>query len=296
MNFEKLSTEQRNSSTEGLDSMSVREILQKMNEEDQTVPIAVNEVIPQLESLITQTIERMKSGGRLIYIGAGTSGRLGVLDAAECPPTFGVDPSLVVGIIAGGEEALLEAIEGAEDSETLAADDLAAISLSEKDTVIGIAASGRTPYVRAGLEYASAQCSLTASISCNIDALISKVAEHPIEINTGAEVLTGSTRLKAGSAQKLVLNMISTSVMIGLGKVYQNLMVDVKASNVKLQHRAKNMIVQATGVDEEKAASYYNQANENVKVAIVMILTGMTYEESVERLDSAEGFVRKAME
>jgi N-acetylmuramic acid 6-phosphate etherase len=296
MNFEKLSTEQRNSSTEGLDSMSVREILQKMNEEDQTVPIAVNEVIPQLESLITQTIERMKSGGRLIYIGAGTSGRLGVLDAAECPPTFGVDPSLVVGIIAGGEEALLEAIEGAEDSETLAADDLAAIFLSEKDTVIGIAASGRTPYVRAGLEYASAQGSLTASISCNIDALISKVVEHPIEINTGAEVLTGSTRLKAGSAQKLVLNMISTSVMIGLGKVYQNLMVDVKASNVKLQHRAKNMIVQATGVDEEKAASYYNQANENVKVAIVMILTGMTYEESVERLDSAEGFVRKAME
>ena len=296
MNLESLSTEQRNSSTEGLDSMSVREILQKMNEEDQTVPIAVNEVIPQLEVLITQTIERMKSGGRLIYIGAGTSGRLGVLDAAECPPTFGVDSSLVVGIIAGGEKALLEAIEGAEDSETLAADDLAAISLSEKDTVIGIAASGRTPYVRAGLEYARTQGSLTASISCNTDALISKAAEHPIEINTGAEVLTGSTRLKAGSAQKLVLNMISTSVMIGLGKVYQNLMVDVKASNLKLQHRAKNMIVQATGVDEEKAASYYNQANENVKVAIVMILTGMTYEESVERLDSAEGFVRKAME
>ena len=295
MNLESLSTEQRNSSTEGLDSMSVREILQKMNEEDQTVPIAVNEVIPHLEVLITQTIERMKSGGRLIYIGAGTSGRLGVLDAAECPPTFGVDSSLVVGIIAGGEKALLEAIEGAEDSETLAADDLAAISLSEKDTVIGIAASGRTPYVRAGLEYARTQGSLTASISCNTDALISKAAKHPIEINTGAEVLTGSTRLKAGSAQKLVLNMISTSVMIGLGKVYQNLMVDVKATNVKLQHRAKNMIVQATGVDEEKAASYYNQANENVKVAIVMILTGMTYEESCERLDSAEGFVRNAI-
>jgi N-acetylmuramic acid 6-phosphate etherase len=295
MNLENLSTEQRNSSTEGLDSMSVCEILQKMNEEDQTVPKAVHEVIPQLDVIITKAIDRMKSGGRLIYIGAGTSGRLGVLDAAECPPTFGVDPSLVIGIIAGGEKALLEAIEGAEDSETLAADDLAAISLSEKDTVIGIAASGRTPYVRAGLEYARAHGSLTASLSCNMNAIISKAAEYPIEINTGAEVLTGSTRLKAGTAQKLVLNMISTSVMIGLGKVYQNLMVDVKATNVKLQHRAKNMIVQATGVDEEKAASYYNQANENVKVAIVMILTGMTYEESCERLDSAEGFVRKAI-
>jgi len=295
MNLEKLSTEQRNSSTKGLDSMSVREILQKMNEEDQTVPQAVNKVIPQLDVVITKTIERMKDGGRLIYIGAGTSGRLGVLDAAECPPTFGVDASLVVGIIAGGEKALLEAIEGAEDSETLAAEDLAAISLSAKDTVIGIAASGRTPYVRAGLEYARAHGALTASLSCNTDAIISMAAEYPIEVNTGAEVLTGSTRLKAGTAQKLVLNMISTSVMIGLGKVYQNLMVDVKATNVKLQHRAKNMIVQATGVDEEKAATYYNQANENVKVAIVMILTGMTYEESCKRLDSAEGFVRNAI-
>ena len=295
MKLDNLSTEQRNSRTEGLDSMSIRKILQTMNEEDRSVSEAVKEVIPQLDVLITQTIERVKSGGRIIYIGAGTSGRLGVLDAAECPPTFGVDPSLVVGIIAGGEKALLEAIEGAEDSEILAADDLAAISLSEKDVVIGIAASGRTPYVRTGLEYARAQGSLTASLSCNTDAIISKAAEHPIEINTGHEVLTGSTRLKAGTAQKLALNMISTSVMIGLGKVYQNLMVDVKATNVKLQHRAKNMIVQATGVDAETAASYYDQANKNVKVAIVMILTEVSYEEAIMRLDSAEGFVRQAI-
>lgn len=296
MNLENLSTEQRNTSTEGLDSMSVREVLHKMNEADQTVPMAVNEVIPQLEALIPQIIERMKSGGRLIYLGAGTSGRLGVLDAIECPPTFGVDTSLVVGIIAGGENAFLDALEDAEDSETLAEEDLVALSLTKKDTVVGIAASGRTPYVRTGLEYAKRQGALTASISCNINALISKIVEYPIEINTGAEVLTGSTRLKAGTAQKLVLNMISTSVMIGLGKVYQNLMVDVQASNIKLQHRAKNMIVQATGVGEETAASYYNKANENVKVAIVMILTGMTYEESCERLDFAKGFVRKAIE
>jgi len=296
MKLDQLSTEQRNERTKGLDAMSVHDILTTMNEEDHTVPAAVKEVIPQLDELVVKTIERVKAGGRIIYLGAGTSGRLGVLDAAECPPTFGVDPTLVVGIIAGGEKALLEAVEGAEDSETLAAEDLSAINLSDRDVVIGIAASGRTPYVYAGLEYAKSRGALTASISCNVGAKISEAAELPIEINTGQEVLTGSTRLKAGTAQKLVLNMISTAVMIGLGKIYQNLMVDVKATNHKLEHRAKHMIVQATGVDLETATSFYEQANQNVNVAIEMILSGMTSDEAKQRLTDDDGFVRKAIQ
>ncbi|KIL52859.1 N-acetylmuramic acid 6-phosphate etherase [Jeotgalibacillus campisalis] len=295
MKLNKLSTEQRNKQTEQLDAMSIHDILRAMNEEDKTVPEAVKEVIPSIEQLVLKTIEQIKAGGRMIYLGAGTSGRLGVLDAAECPPTFGVDSSLVVGIIAGGEEALLEAVEGAEDSETLAAKDLDAIDLSDKDVVIGIAASGRTPYVKAGLVYASSKGAATASISCNTNAEISQKAGIPIEIQTGPEILTGSTRLKAGTAQKLVLNMISTSVMIGLGKVYQNLMVDVKATNRKLEHRAKNMIVQATGVDEETAAAFYGKSHQNVKTAIVMILAEVTVEEAARRLKEAEGFVRKAI-
>ncbi|MDG5472715.1 N-acetylmuramic acid 6-phosphate etherase [Jeotgalibacillus sp. ET6] len=295
MELNKLSTEQRNSQTGQLDAMSIHEILHAMNEEDRTVPEAVKEVIPSIEEVVLKAIEQIKSGGRLIYLGAGTSGRLGVLDAAECPPTFGVDPSLVVGIIAGGEEALLEAVEGAEDSETLAAENLKAIGLTNKDIVVGIAASGRTPYVKAGLAYASSKGAATASISCNTGAVISQQADMPIEVQTGPEILTGSTRLKAGTAQKLVLNMLSTSVMIGLGKVYQNLMVDVKATNLKLEHRAKNMIVQATGVDKETASSFYEQSNQNVKTAIVMILAEVSVEEAARRLNEAEGFVRQAI-
>ncbi|WP_078382266.1 N-acetylmuramic acid 6-phosphate etherase [Sutcliffiella halmapala] len=296
MNLEKLSTEQRNQSTMDLDEMSVLDVLQTMNKEDRTVPEAISETLPVMEKFVIQTIASMKKGGRLIYVGAGTSGRLGVLDAAECPPTFGVDASLVVGLIAGGQKAFTEAVEGAEDSEEAGKQDLENLNLTENDVVVGLAASGRTPYVIRALQYAQEVGSTTASIACNKGAAISEYAQFPMEVVTGPEVLTGSTRLKAGTAQKLVLNMISTTVMIGLGKAYQNLMVDVQTTNEKLHHRAKGIIIQATGVDLETATAYFDKAHGNVKVAIVMILTNMSYEEALQQLEKSEGFVRKAIQ
>ncbi|SDZ61194.1 N-acetylmuramic acid 6-phosphate etherase [Evansella caseinilytica] len=295
MNLEKLATEQRNQRTMNLDEMSVLEVLQTMNKEDRTVPDAIAKVLPVIEKLVIRIIAAMKSGGRLIYAGAGTSGRLGVLDAAECPPTFGVPPGLVIGLIAGGQRAFTEAIEGSEDSMEAGKQDLENVNLTAKDVVLGLAASGRTPYVIGALQYAEKLGAATASLACNENAAISKHAQFPLEIVTGPEVLTGSTRLKAGTAQKLVLNMISTTVMIGLGKVYQNLMVDVQPTNEKLFHRAKGIIRQATGVDESAAASYFEQANGNVKAAIIMILTGMSHEEALVRLEKSEGFVRNAV-
>ncbi|WP_110114423.1 N-acetylmuramic acid 6-phosphate etherase [Bacillus sp. CGMCC 1.16541] len=296
MNLEKLATEQRNKNTMNLDEMSVFDILQTMNAEDRTVPEAISKVIPTIEQVVTKTIASIKQGGRLIYIGAGTSGRLGVLDAAECPPTFGVSPHLVVGVIAGGQKAFTEAVEGAEDSKEAGKQDLENLQLSKHDVVIGIAASGRTPYVVGALQYANEVGATTGSIACNESAVISEYAQHAIEVVTGHEVLTGSTRLKAGTAQKLLLNMISTATMIGLGKAYQNLMVDVQTTNEKLHHRAKGIISQATGLDLETAASYFEQANGNVKAAIVMALTNMSYEEALRQLDKSEGFVRKAIQ
>ncbi|MBM7703930.1 N-acetylmuramic acid 6-phosphate etherase [Metabacillus iocasae] len=296
MNLEKLATEQRNQKTMNLDEMSVCDILQTMNAEDRSVPESISKVIPTIEQLVTATITSMKKGGRLIYVGAGTSGRLGVLDAAECPPTFGVSPHLVIGVIAGGQKAFTEAVEGAEDSKEAGKQDLEKLQLSKNDVVIGIAASGRTPYVIGALQYANEIGAMTGSISCNESAAISQYAAHAIEVVTGHEVLTGSTRLKAGTAQKLILNMISTTTMIGLGKVYQNLMVDVQTTNEKLHHRAKGIISQATGVDVDEAAFYFEKAHGNVKAAIVMALTNMSYEEALVRLDKSEGFVRKAIQ
>jgi len=255
----------------------------------------IRKEIPVIQQVVAQVIQSFQSGGRLIYIGAGTSGRLGVLDAAECVPTFGVSPKMVVGLIAGGERALIKAVEGAEDSKTLAVEDLQALQLTPNDTVIGIAASGRTPYVIGGLDYAREIGAATAALSCNKQAIISQHADLRIEVETGPEVLTGSTRLKAGTAQKLVLNMISTAAMIGVGKVYQNLMVDVQSTNEKLEVRAKRMIVEATGVDLETAARYFTSANGHVKTAIVMILADVSYPEAVERLQRAHGFVRDAL-
>ncbi|TDQ42982.1 N-acetylmuramic acid 6-phosphate etherase [Aureibacillus halotolerans] len=295
MKLEHMQTEQRNNDTMQLDAMSVREALEAMNKEDQTVATEVQKTIPEIEALVVKAIKRLKTGGRLIYMGAGTSGRLGVLDAAECPPTFGVPPERVIGLIAGGGSAFTEAVEGAEDSKLYGKKDLAAIDLTANDTVIGIAASGRTPYVIGGLAYAREVGALTASISCNHDAPMSQHADIAIEMNTGPEVLTGSTRLKAGTAQKLILNMISTTIMVGLGKVFQNLMVDFMATNEKLQARGRHIIAQATGLSLEEADVYHQKANGQVKVAIVMILADASYDEAVTRLESSDGIVRKAI-
>ncbi len=293
--LDQLATERRNERTMHLDDMSVEDVLRVMNAEDQTVATVIQTQIPVIAEVVKHVITSFNAGGRLIYIGAGTSGRLGILDAAECVPTFGVSPDMVVGLIAGGERALIKAVEGAEDSRTLAVDDLKALQLEARDTVIGIAASGRTPYVIGGLDYAKEVGAVTAAISCNTNAVISRHAHYAIEVETGPEVLTGSTRLKAGTAQKLVLNMISTAAMIGVGKVYQNLMVDVQSTNEKLEIRAKRMISEATGVDAVTAERIFHEANGHVKTAIVMIIANISYTEAVERLQQANGFVRDAL-
>lgn len=295
INLENLTTERRNETTFGLDEMSVAEAVKLMNQEDHKVPDAVAEQLPQIEKVIEATIIAFKNGGRLIYMGAGTSGRLGVLDAAECVPTFGVEPEMVVGLIAGGEQAMTVAVEGAEDDAELGAQDLKDLKLNENDMVIGIAASGRTPYVIGGLDYARSIGAATGTISCNKGAEISKHAALPIEVDCGPEFLTGSTRLKSGTAQKLILNMISTISMIGIGKVYNNLMVDVKPTNEKLVERSKRIIMQATDADYETAARYFEEAEQNVKLAIVMILTNSTKDEAAEKLIQADGFVKKTI-
>jgi len=293
--LENLSTEHRNEKTMNLDEMSIKEVLQSMNEEDRTVALAVENEIEEIEKVVQIVIKSFEDEGRLIYIGAGTSGRLGILDAVECPPTFGTDDKMVQGFIAGGLKAFTKAVEGAEDREELAEEDLKSIGLNEKDTVIGIAASGRTPYVIGGLKYAHSVGASTASISCNKNAEISKYAKLNVEVETGAEILTGSTRLKAGTAQKLVLNMISTASMIGVGKVYKNLMVDVQSTNEKLVERSKRIIVEATGVSYEVAAEYYEKAERNVKAAIVMVLLQCEHGEALKKLKEAKGFVKKAL-
>ena len=295
INLENLTTERRNETTFGLDEMSVAEAVRLMNQEDHKVPDAVAEQLPQIEKVIEATITAFKKGGRLIYMGAGTSGRLGVLDAAECVPTFGVEAEMVVGLIAGGEQAMTVAVEGAEDDAELGAQDLVDLKLTENDMVIGIAASGRTPYVIGGLDYARSIGAATGTISCNKGAEISKHADLPIEVDCGPEFLTGSTRLKSGTAQKLILNMVSTISMIGIGKVYNNLMVDVKPTNEKLVERSKRIIMQATEADYETAARYFTEADQNVKLAIVMILTSSSKEEAAEKLIQADGFVKRTI-
>lgn len=289
---EPLTTEQRNPNSMDLDQKSVREILELLNQEDATVPLAIRDEFDQIESVINLVINSFKNGGRLIYVGAGTSGRLGILDASECPPTFGVDKSFVQGIIAGGSEAMTNAIEGAEDNELAGGDDLKKVGITNKDVVIGIAASGRTPYVIGALKYAKEIGAKTASISNNKNSKIGAIADVTIEVVTGPEVLTGSTRLKAGTAQKLVLNMITTTSMIHIGKVYQNLMVDVQPTNDKLVERAKRIIMEATDVNYDVAENYFERAHRQVKVAIVMILLNCSYEEAIKNLEESQGFIK----
>ncbi|EJQ42907.1 N-acetylmuramic acid 6-phosphate etherase [Bacillus cereus BAG6X1-2] len=293
--LENLTTETRNEKTMNLDEMSTLEFLKIMNEEDAKVADSVKHELPQIARAVEAIVEAKRKGGRLIYIGAGTSGRIGLLDAVECPPTFGTEPEEVVGLIAGGDKAFIKAVEGAEDSKELGIQDLKNINLTNKDIVVGIAASGRTPYVIGGLEYANSIGVQTVSVSCNKGSEVGKEANIAIEVNNGPEVLTGSTRLKSGTSQKLVCNMLSTASMVGLGKVYGNLMVDVQLTNEKLIERAKRIVMEATSCDYEKAESYLAKANNKPKIAIVMILAGFSKEEAVQRLEETQGFIRQAI-
>ncbi|GAA3827829.1 N-acetylmuramic acid 6-phosphate etherase [Streptomyces chiangmaiensis] len=295
MDLSTLGTETRNERTDDLDRMPVTELLSVMNAEDQTVALAVREALPQIGAAVEAITESLRRGGRLIYIGAGTSGRIGLLDAVECPPTFGTSPEQVVGLLSGGPGAFVVAVEGAEDEPARAVVDLDEISVNERDTVVGLAASGRTPYVVGGLKHAAAKGAMTVSIACNRDAVISRYADMPIEVPTGPEILTGSTRLKAGTAEKMVCNMLSTASMVRLGKVYGNLMVDVKASNDKLVDRARRMVVQATGADPDTAAEALRAAGGHAKTAIVMLLAHCTAEEATRRLEEAHGDTRTAI-
>lgn len=295
LNLANMSTETRNPNTMLLDTMTPLEIVTAMNQEDARIAQVIQPELPHVAQCVVWGIASIQSGGRIIYMGAGTSGRLGVLDAVECPPTFGVDPSLVVGLIAGGEKAFVRAVEGAEDDPNLGRLDLQKIHLVKEDLVIGIAASGRTPYVLGGLEYAREVGCHTVAISCNPGSVIGKYAQLAIEVVPGPEVLTGSTRLKAGTCQKLILNMISTATMVGCGKAYQNLMVDVVQTNEKLVTRAQNIVMEATGVNRETAKKMISEAGGSCKKAIVMILANCDAEAARKRLDQAKGHVREAI-
>lgn len=290
-----MTTEARNTASMELDRMSPLEVVTLMNREDANVPEAIKPHLPQIAQVVKWCIASLEGGGRIIYMGAGTSGRLGVVDASECPPTFGVSPDMVVGLIAGGPGAFLKAVEGAEDSMELGKQDLLAIGLCSTDTVIGLAASGRTPYVIGGLRYANSLGCRTVSISCNVDSEIGQEACLAVEIVVGPEVLTGSTRLKAGTAQKLVLNMISTASMVGIGKCYGNLMVDVIQSNAKLHVRAQNIVMDVTGVERQKASDVLNASGGSVKTAIVMILSDCNCQEALQKLERSHGHVRQAI-
>lgn len=291
-----LVSEGRNPDTMDIDLLSSLEIVQRINQQDQQVPLAVETVLPEIAQAVDKITEAFKTGGRLIYIGAGTSGRLGVLDASECPPTFGVSNTMVIGLIAGGKEAMFKAKEGAEDSVTLGAEDLKAIQFSAQDVVVGIAASGRTPYVIGALEYAEELGATTVAVSCNPNSPIAEIAQIAISPVVGPEALTGSTRLKSGTAQKLVLNMLTTASMIRLGKSYQNLMVDVKATNKKLVARAIRIVMQATECDKQLASTTLEETDYDVKLAILMLLTGLDIEGARHQLHHQQGFLRRAVE
>ncbi|KEO83468.1 N-acetylmuramic acid-6-phosphate etherase [Tumebacillus flagellatus] len=292
----KLATEQTNAQSDTLDQMNALEIVMLMNREDRTVAESVEAALPRIAEAVDRIVERLRRGGRLLYIGAGTSGRLGVLDASECPPTFGIESDVVVGLVAGGMDAVVEAREGAEDDADAGAYDLRKQGLSADDIVVGLSASGRTPYVAGALTCAKDAGAGTIALSCNSDAEISKLADVAIEVPTGPEVLMGSTRLKAGTAQKMILNMLSTAVMVRLGKAYGNLMIDVKPTNVKLVDRACRMLMNATGVDHETAETALQAAGRRAKVALVMLKTESTVEEAERRLEAANGFARLAIE
>lgn len=296
IDLSQLATERQNPSTAEIDRVSTLEMLRLINQEDQRVALAVAQVLPQIVAAVDLIAAQLKQGGRLFYLGAGTSGRLGVLDASECPPTFGVEPDLVVGLIAGGDRALRHAVEGAEDSPEGAVADLQAQQFGAKDLLVGLAASGRTPYVLGGLVYAQSLGAHTIAVACSQNSQIGAVAELIIEPLPGAEVITGSTRMKAGTAQKLVLNMLSTGAMVKLGKVYGNLMVDVRASNHKLVERCKQILSAATGLSRPEAKALLEATDYDVKLAILLQKTGLPLTEAKLLLLQAEGYLQQAID
>ncbi len=294
-NIGKLKTETIDPRYSQIDFLSTSELLKLMNENDQSVSAAVAKVLPQIEHAILEITKRMSQGGRLIYVGAGTSGRLGVLDASECIPTFSIPDGVVIGLIAGGDAALRKGIEGAEDVREASVAELKDLKLSDLDTVVGIAASGRTPYAIGAMEYAQSIGALSVALTCNPNSEMSKYADVAIEVDTGPEILAGSTRMKAGTAQKLVLNMLSTVTMINLGKTFGNLMVDLQVTNVKLRDRAIRIIQAATSVEAKEAEAALMAADNQVKVAIVMLLLQVTPDQARASLAAANSRVREAV-
>ena len=295
MDLNSIKTEQRNSRTAQIDTMSTLSMVKLINEEDKKVAAAVGDEAEHIAQAVDVIAAQLKQGGRLVYSGCGTSGRLGVLDAVECPPTYSTDPGEVIGLIAGGNEAIFRAKEGAEDDEALGAEDLKKIGFGSKDVLVGIAASGRTPYVLGAMNYAKAQGAHVIGISCNPGSQVEKTAEIAITPTPGPEVVTGSTRMKSGTAQKMVLNMLSTGAMIKVGKVYGNLMVDVKPTNAKLVERCKRIVCEATGVDYDTATEALEKCGYRAKVAIVMLKTGSDVHEAEQRLEAHEGRVAQAV-
>lgn len=290
-----LGTEKRNPKTKDLDLLSTSQILSIMNEEDLNVVAGIKVALPQIEKVVEYAAETIQNGGRVVYIGAGTSGRTGLIDAVETGPTFNCNNDEFLGILAGGLPAVKKAKEGAEDDKELAVNDCKEVNLSADDFLIGIAASGRTPYPIGAMEYMHSIGGKTACIACNNNSEMAKCADFPIEVNAGPEILTGSTRLKSGTAQKIVCNMISTATMVRVGKVYGNLMIDVKATNIKLVERCRNIVMEATGCDYNTADEVLKQVDNDCKLAAIMIITGCSKEEAMTRLDASKGIVREAL-
>lgn len=290
-----LVTESRNHNSENIDTLSTLDMLKVINNEDKKVPLAVEKALPEIAQLVDKVAIAFSQGGRLIYCGAGTSGRLGILDASECPPTYGTPHEMVIGLIAGGHKAILQAVENAEDNQELGEQDLRQLKFNQKDVLVGIAASGRTPYVISALNYAKSLGATMGAISCNPESPIAQIADIAITPIVGAEVITGSSRMKAGTAQKLILNMITTGAMIKMGKVFGNLMVDVEATNAKLVERQIRIVMQATECERAVAEEALSQCQRHCKTAILMILAGVGAQQATQMLNENKGFIRKAL-
>lgn len=289
-------TEQQNPKTLALDTLSALEIVEIINEEDAKVAQAIKVALPAIAQAVDHIVTAFENEGRLIYVGAGTSGRLGVLDAVECIPTYSAPPGMVIGLIAGGDPALTRSIEGAEDKKSAGVDDLRMVNLTSKDVVVGIAASGRTPYVIGALEYANQLGAVTVAVACNVPSPILDAAQIAIGVEVGPEVVTGSTRMKSGTAQKMILNMLSTASMVRFGKVYGNLMVDVQPTNEKLVDRGQRIVAQVASIEKERAAELLKLADNDVKTAIVTAIKNMPPEEAKELLREARGHLRRVIE
>ncbi|HBE9181843.1 TPA: N-acetylmuramic acid 6-phosphate etherase [Serratia fonticola] len=296
INLSQMVTESRNPASSQIDTLPTLDMLAVINSEDQKVPLAVAATLPEIARVVDLVVEAFANGGRLIYCGAGTSGRLGILDASECPPTYGTPREQVVGLIAGGHAAILQAVENAEDNPQMGEQDLRNLGFNARDVLVGIAASGRTPYVLGAIAYARSVGATAVAISCNPNSEMGQAADIAIEPVVGPEVVTGSSRMKAGTAQKLILNMITTGAMIRSGKVYSNLMVDVEATNAKLIQRQVKIVVEATECSPEEAEEALNQCQRHCKTAIVMILGGLSAPEASAVLSKNKGFIRQALQ